>query len=372
MKTRILLLLAVSCCGCEPERQLPQTTPGGGFLAWTRGQDITSTSLNRLPFDVPNVVVQGKWKDDSCAPPYASAGDASTWTYTSNPTIIVWNGRTCAHWTFFWQSPIPWGGCAFLPGADGYVPGGAPYTIVMTYTCQLTDAGPILADALGINFSPAPTFTNVTSGTMTANGAGFNSANGMPLFQYFDQNGTLVAQTNATSVASNGNSATGPVPSNIGSVPPGIYTGLVSNAASGGSYTYLNGGSVVVANGGVTIDGQEQSTDVCTRWLAGGDCQLWRTVYDHGTVSITINGVVSSVSYSSNSTPSTLATALANAINANTSINTLVSATAWDTKVLINVTQSGSHYSLSATATSGDTNHFPDGSFSAYPSAPTL
>ncbi len=98
----------------------------------------------------------------------------------------------------------------------------------------------------------------------------------------------------------------------------------------------------------------------------------WITVYDYGTVSITVNGVVSSVSYNSNSTPSTLATALASAINSNTNINTLVSATAWDTKVLINVTQSGSHYSLSATAASSDTNNFPDGSFAAYATAPTL
>ena len=96
-----------------------------------------------------------------------------------------------------------------------------------------------------------------------------------------------------------------------------------------------------MANGGVTIDGQEQSTQVCHRWAVGGDCMQWITVYDYGTVSITVNGVVSSVSYNSNSTPSTLATALASAINSNTNINTLASATAWDTKVLINVTQSG-------------------------------
>src|SRR6266436_4141074 len=360
MKTRILLVLALSCYGCEPQKQLPQTTPNGGFFVQTFGQDATSTSTNPVPFPVSNVQVQGQWQDDSCAPPYAPAGDASTWTYTSNPVIIVWNGRTCAHWKFFWQSGIPWAGCASLPGAVGYVPGGNPNSQVMDYTCRLSDAGPILADALGISFSPNPTFTDVISGTITANGPGFSSANGMPLFQYFDQNGTLVAQTNATSVAADGNSASGPVPSNIGSVPPGVYMGTVSNAAPGGSYAYLNGGGVTVANGGVTIDGLEQSTDVCTRWLVGGDCQIWRTVYDRGTVSITINGVTSPVSYGQNDTPYTHVTALANAINPNTTINTLVSATAWGTEVLINVTQSGSHYSLSATASSSDPNNFPD------------
>ncbi len=373
MKTRILLLLALSCCGCEPPKQLPQTTPNGGFYVETWGQDARSTSTNPVPFTVSNVQIQGQWQDDSCAPPFAPAGDASTWTYPSNPIIIVWNGRTCAHWKFFWQSGIPWAGCASLSGAIGYVPGGTPYDTVMNYTYILYDTGPILSDALGIGFSPNPTFTDVTSGTITANGAGFSSTNGMPLFQYFDQNGTLVAQENATSVAADGNSASGPVPSNIGSVPPGVYVGTVSNAAPGGSYAYLNGGAVTVANGAVTIGGQEQSTQVCTDWTITDGCVQWATTYDYGTVSITINGVTSSVSYGGQyDTPSTIVTALANAINANTSINTLVSATAWDTKVLINVTQSGSHYSLSATAASSDTTDFPNGSFSAYASAPTL
>ncbi|PYT64252.1 MAG: hypothetical protein DMG35_01040 [Acidobacteria bacterium] len=209
---------------------------------------------------------------------------------------------------------------------------------------------------------------------MTALGTGFSSANGMPLFQYFDLNGTLIAQTNATSVAADGNSAAGPVPSNIGSVPPGFYLGRVSNAAPGGSYTYLNSGSVIVANGGVTINGAENSKkgDCAQYNLKTGDCIKWDRIYDTGTVSITINGVTSSVSYGQNDTPSTLVTALANAINANTSVNTLVFATAWNTKVLINVKQSGSHYPLSATATSSDTRDFPNGSFSTASSGSAL
>jgi hypothetical protein len=244
----------------------------------------------------------------------------------------------------------------------------------MQYTCILTNAGVIISDALGIQFSPAPTFTNVTSGTITALGTGFSATNGMPLFQYFDLNGTLVAQTNATSVASDGNSAAGPVPSNIGSVPPGFYLGRVSNAAPGGSYTYLNSGGVIVVNGGITIAGAENSRrgDCAQYNLKTGDCMRWDRIYDAGTVSITINGVASSVSYGQNDTPSTLVTALANAINANTSVNTLVSATAWSTKVLVSVKNYGSHYSLSSTATSSMTNYFPNGSFSAASSGSTL
>lgn len=117
--------------------------------------------------------------------------------------------------------------------------------------------------------------------------------------------------------------------------------------------------------GSVAISGSEQSTQVCRRWAAGGDCLQWVTVYDHGTVSITINGVLSSVSYGSGSTSSSIATGLASAISSNGSINSLVSASASGATVTITAKQGGSqtNYSLSATATSGDTNDFPDGSF---------
>ena len=155
-----LLLLTLLSCGCEPDQQLPATTPGGGFFVQTFGQDISSTSVSPVPFSVGGVTVQGQWKDDSCSPPFAPAGDASTWTNTSGPlgSIIVFNGRTCAHWTLFWQSPTPFAGCAFLPGAVGYVPGGNSYSQVLNYTCQKIDTGVILADAIGVSFSPTPTF----------------------------------------------------------------------------------------------------------------------------------------------------------------------------------------------------------------------
>jgi RHS repeat-associated protein len=118
-------------------------------------------------------------------------------------------------------------------------------------------------------------------------------------------------------------------------------------------------------SGSVSISGAEQSTQVCHRWLAGGDCQQWITVYDHGTVSITVNGVLSSVSYGSGSTSSSITTALASAINSNGSINSLVSASASSSTVTIIAKQGGSqtNYSLSAAATTGDPTDFPDGSF---------
>jgi len=71
------------------------------------------------------------------------------------------------------------------------------------------------------------------------------------------------------------------------------------------------GGSAgaVPGTGSVTISGFEQSTQVCHRWLAGGDCQQWITQYDSGAVSITVNEFTVSVNYGSTSTASTIAAA---------------------------------------------------------------
>jgi RHS repeat-associated protein len=141
-----------------------------------------------------------------------------------------------------------------------------------------------------------------------------------------------------------------------------------------GSEQSIGGSPATSGTGSVTVSGTEQSVQVCTQHLAGGDCGRYTTRYDHGTVSITVNGVASSVSYSQGSTSSSIATGLASAINANTSINSLVSASASGSRVTITARQTGSqtNYSLSAAATSGDTTDFPDGSFFTTASGATL
>ncbi|MFZ0960840.1 MAG: hypothetical protein WAO35_08030 [Terriglobia bacterium] len=60
----------------------------------------------------------------------------------------------------------------------------------------------------------------------------------MPRLQYLNSNGTLVGLTAATSVASDGSSMSGPTP-DLSGVANGIYTGLVSNAGPGGTWTLL-------------------------------------------------------------------------------------------------------------------------------------
>jgi RHS repeat-associated protein len=146
------------------------------------------------------------------------------------------------------------------------------------------------------------------------------------------------------------------------------------SVSTSGSEQSIGGSPATSGSGSVTISGSEQSVQVCTQHLAGGDCGRYTTRYDHGTVSITVNGVVSSVSYSQGSTSSSITTGLASAINSNSGINSLVSASASGSTVTITAKQTGSqtNYSLSAAAVSGDTTDFPDGSFYTTASGATL
>ena len=92
----------------------------------------------------------------------------------------------------------------------------------------------------------------------------------------------------------------------------------------------LPGLAATGSTGSVTIQGSEQGSSQyvdtgnqqCTLVDCGGNCiqwqeiYQWQTSYDSGTVSLTANGNTDSVSYGAASTPATIASALAAAINA--------------------------------------------------------
>lgn len=241
----IFLSILLACSSCDTGPTLPPTTSGGGFFVQTFGQD--NTVGVGVPFAAPFIQIHGDWVSDSGVCP---AGNAASWTLNSGPesTIMVTNGRVCAYWNLLWQTPAPWAGCATLPPDKIYVPFNVQYMDLIQITCILQQV-PVIESATGFSFTPTPTYTGVTTGTITAVGHGFTSTYGMPLFQYFDTNGNLVAQTTATSVAPDGSSASGPVPSNIGSVPAGIYLGSISNANASGGYNLLSTATLNVVAG---------------------------------------------------------------------------------------------------------------------------
>jgi len=134
----------------------------------------------------------------------------------------------------------------------------------------------------------------------------------------------------------------------------------------------VGAGGPVPGYGSVAISGNEQSAQICTHHLAGGDCETYRTAYDSGTVSITVNGVYVSTSYGEGSTASTIASALVTAINSTP--GTLVVASANGSAVLLTAkaTGVGTNYTLSSTSSTSQPATFGGPSFSSSPSGSVL
>jgi len=146
--------------------------------------------------------------------------------------------------------------------------------------------------------------------------------------------------------------------------------GTGSSTASGSEQS-VGSGSGTHGTGSVTISGTER-----TKLINTCPPQLCKTfVGDTGSVSITVNGVASSIEYGYGTNTSTaIATALATAINGNASINTLVSATAASSTVTITAKQFGSqtNYTLSASSATDDLDYFTGTSFPVSTSGSTL
>jgi|SRR5579875_1123599 len=366
-KFLLLLVLVGACffsvafsCGSNPSPTLPEPTAGGGFILETE----VSYYQGSPAVPEPLVDVAMAWQSDDPG----AAGDAGITSAATNDVAVasLLTARAPAKWKFTWQSSYD--GPPNCVGVNTIID--VPLNALAEFICQeWIIQGSAQISTFG--FSPNPVYINSTlpsSGTVL--GSGFSSSYGMPLVQYYNLDGTLVAEENATSVASNGDSIqiSG---FDISQLPVGTYAAFVSNAASGGAYTYLGAGDVRVANGGVDLSGVEQSKPNCLKPARSGCLEWGPTIYDSGTVSITINGIVSSVPYGEYSTTWTIASALASAINSNSSINSLVLSVPDVYAVLLDI-KSGSGYSLSASATTNDKYDFPSGSFTTGPSGSTF
>jgi hypothetical protein len=247
----ILVMALVLTAGCDENTPtLPPTVGLGGFLG--------ATFIQHQPSPVvvfPGETLKGNWQND-CSPG-SPQGSAQPWVDTSNfeGAIIVVNGRTCATWFISAEN----GPCIGL-GGNVFIKQSVPYNVTVTSLCQISPQGvPIIAsdDPTSVYFYPFrifnqnPSQSPTVSAVIPGSPVGFTSTYGMPLFQYFDSSGTLIAQEYATSVtiASDGTSATGPMPSNISQAPPGVYVGLAKNATASGTYSVLGEGAITVLSG---------------------------------------------------------------------------------------------------------------------------
>lgn len=142
------------------------------------------------------------------------------------------------------------------------------------------------------------------------------------------------------------------------------------NGSAGSGSADVGGGeqSKVVATpgtGGVTISGSEQST----QYTCGPDNEQC-TMYDSGTVSVTVNGFGAQVSYGEYDTTNTIASALITALNATGSPVT-ASGGANSITLVAKTPGSGSNYPLS-TSVQYNSAYFSHASFTATPSGSTL
>jgi RHS repeat-associated protein len=106
--------------------------------------------------------------------------------------------------------------------------------------------------------------------------------------------------------------------------------------------------------------------------LLGGRDASYSTLYDSGNVSITVNGVTKSTSYSQSSTLSGLASALATAFNNDTSAPVTASASSATVSLTSRSTGAAANYPLSASSSTSQGTYFSHPSFSGAASGSTL
>jgi RHS repeat-associated protein len=147
------------------------------------------------------------------------------------------------------------------------------------------------------------------------------------------------------------------------------------SATVNGSEQSVGGTGATPGSGSVTISGSEASTEIDPCYnpdIPPPSPSCPRTIWDRGTVSVTVNGFTESVSYGSADTPSTIASALAAAFSGAPSSPATASASGAVITLTAKATGSATNYSLSASSATNDPTDFGGPSFTPVPSGVTL
>jgi len=140
---------------------------------------------------------------------------------------------------------------------------------------------------------------------------------------------------------------------------PGAPATFASGSVSVTGTEQSTGGAATSGSGTVTISGTEQS--VCNY----DSCPPSPITYDSGPVSITVNGVQKSVTYSHLSTPTTIAVALAAAFHNDGSAPADATSSGPVVTLMARATGAATNYSLSVAVSTSDPADFAVPSFSA-------
>jgi len=228
LKYLLSVLVVAAIAGCDDTGPtLPPTTSGGGWFINT----IFIPAQGPISV-VGDVGVSGTWQSDGAG----AKGDASAFTVVTDSSAglaAVVNGRVPATWKLTWKAGGPL-------ECDGHSANATPAQQgdVEEFICF-----EIVIPTVGFSFSPNPLFQDNPPSMSTIHGKGFSSQYGMPLVQYYNLQGQLVAQARATAVAGDGTWIQAPTP-DISSVPLGTYAGAIKNANASGGWNYLGSASV--------------------------------------------------------------------------------------------------------------------------------
>ncbi|MFY9619864.1 MAG: hypothetical protein WAM70_06955 [Pyrinomonadaceae bacterium] len=212
-KNKILFLLtmglAVISGACTPN------PPPTGFRVSTTRTTFVNGSPLPTTIDAPNIGVNGNFEHhiDNATP---SSGSVAGFTGVTNNSAYY--DVNSAKLPGVWRLGETSGPCA---GQHIFA------TIrVRGHTAPL-DCRDI--PITFFNFLPSMIQRDYPPASITIDGTGITAQGGMPTVEYYDLNGTLVAQSTASEVASGGNSLTAPAP-NLSLFGSGAYIALVRNA----------------------------------------------------------------------------------------------------------------------------------------------
>jgi hypothetical protein len=276
--------MVIGLVGCPPQTPtLPPTTSGGGFLIETFFTD------NGVVSPAPLTNTSWVWKQDGVG----AAGDPSPFQSVTNIYALdsSLNGRVGAQWNLTWSYT------GYVPAqvCDGYkdtitVNEAGEQVIV---SCNVIGVG---QEYSGFVFNPNPLYLVQPPATTTVKGSGFKSTYGMPVLQYFNLKGTLMAQATAASVSADGTTLVAKTPS-LSGLPVGEYAGIISNIAADKSLAYAGTVSVTVqqeqqtatpyeSNVTVTLQGAPPTsiTYVATLGDSTPNATIHYTVYGNGNV----------------------------------------------------------------------------------------
>jgi len=235
----MFMISGFSSCFTTPPLPAPSEA---GFFIVTEFQPFGSP----LPLLVPVVTTHWDFLRDQTG--LTAIGDSTSFDNTtdiSQAKGIAANKRVPSVWGGQWLKGGP-PECIGAPDAPGLSFNSNPQRVTEVICLQGAPGLDSLMAAGNFTLTPHPMYTDGSSGgTVTVRGAGFSAQYGMPLVQYVDSNGTLVAQTTFSSVAPDGTWASAVAP-DVSQVNLGSYSGVIYNANSSGGYNFLGAVAVTV------------------------------------------------------------------------------------------------------------------------------